>query len=519
MKKFMMWSMMMAGLLALAGCQEPNEGPVTPDEPEVPAVTEPEILLTSPEDGATFDLNEVEDIQFAWEELEDIKGYRVVLSATEDFANPEKVIATENPESLTAIEIDDMMKAWETPANTSSTIYWKVELSSRTKTAKCEPRKLVLERRIGTPDTPYEERIADQLVIKVACVYDSPVVRDGKRLHEVYHWRNPQKHTHEILDSLNKATHGAVKFEIVEEHWVEQCFTYYNATSTSAQKDYVTYEDFMACFDQGNYDGPGRFPETRCSFDYVGLMNHYGFGQKRDAGEIHEVWFCSHPATGCNESRMIGKGAFWCNSSGIGTNQGAPCEDLAIVMWYNYERGVECALESFGHRVESIMHRVYDQPVFQAHLYEHVKSKETAKAWEKYYAHQGLWKKFEPGYAQVGLVHFPPNGTYDYDFANHTSINSYADEWFGYPYLSGDPRNARRMNVKEWSWGNPAKAHVGWMMYFLGHLPHFKGLNTIDPNDLHLNNWWHYVVNYNEALEKEAELRALYEGGLYTMPY
>lgn len=511
----MIYSLMMAGLLALVGCQDgPAEEPQVPEEP---AVVEPEILLTTPENDAVFNLNEIESITFGWQELEDIKGYRVVFSDSDKFENVEKVIATENPEVVTALQLDEWMKAWGKPGNTSSEIYWKVEPSSRTKTAKCEPRTLKLERMTGSPDTPYEERIAEPLVIKVACIYDSPVLRDGKRLHQIYHWREPQSHAHQICDSLNKATHGAVKFEIVEEHWIEQCFTYYTRTSTSTQKDYVTYEDFMECFDAGNNDGPGR--NTSCAFDYVGLMNHYNLGQKRDAGEIHEVWFCSHPATCCNESRMIGKGAFWCNSSGIGTSQGAPCEDLAIVMWYNYERGIDCALESFGHRVESIMHRVYDQPVFQAHTWEHVKSLETAKSWEKYYAHQGLWKKFEPGYAQVGLVHFPPNGTYDYDFYNTTYINSYADEWFDYPYISCDHRNARSMNVREWSYNDSSKAHVGWMMYFLSHLPHFKGLNTVDKNDLHLNNWWHYVVNYNEALREEAKLRAQYEAGEYTMPY
>ena len=514
MKKYMMWNTLLAALLALVGCQEPAPEP----EPE-PEVTEPEILLTSPAADAVFDLNAIDEIAFEWQELEEFKGYRVVFSDSENFENVEKVVATENPEVVSAVQIDDWMKAWGKPANTSSEIYWKVEPSSRNKTAKCEARKLKLERRTGTPDTPYEDRIADQITIKVACVYESPVLRDGKRLHQMYYWRNPQTHAHEICDSLNKATHGAVKFEIVEEHWIEQSYTYYNKTSTSTKKDYVTYEDFLACFDAGNYDGPSRYPETRCSFDYVGLMNHYNFGQKRDAGEIHEVWYCSHPATCCNESRMIGEGAFWCNSNGIGTSQGAPCKDLAIVMWYNYERGVECALESFGHRVESIMHEVYDQPVFQAHTWEHVKSIESSKAWEKYYAHQGLWKKFEPGYAQVGLVHFPPNGTYDYDFNNGNQIKSYADEWFDYPYLALDKRNAREMNVKEWAYGTYNRGHIGWMMYFLGHLPHFKGLNTVDKNDLHLNNWWYYVVNYNEALAKEAELRAQYEAGNYEMPY
>ena len=94
---------------------------------------------------------------------------------------------------------------------------------------------------------------------------------------------------------------------------------------------------------------------------------------------------------------------------------------------------------------------------------------------------------------------------------------TYADEWMNYPNMKFKPENARPVTNAEWK--HEGGDQWGYMMWYFSHLPHFKGLNTIDPNDLHLNNWWHYVVNYNEALEKEAELRALYEGGLYTMPY
>ena len=63
---------MMAGLLALVGCQDgPAEEPQVPEEP---AVVEPEILLTTPENDAVFNLNEIESIAFGWQELEDIKG-------------------------------------------------------------------------------------------------------------------------------------------------------------------------------------------------------------------------------------------------------------------------------------------------------------------------------------------------------------------------------------------------------------------------------------------------------------
>ena len=42
------------------------------------------------------------------------------------------------------------------------------------------------------------------------------------------------------------------------------------------------------------------------------------------------------------------------------------------------------------------------------------------------------------------------------------------------------------------------------MIWYLGHMPHFKGLNM---EDGHLNNWWYDVVDIKGALEYEAQLR------------
>jgi hypothetical protein len=44
------------------------------------------------------------------------------------------------------------------------------------------------------------------------------------------------------------------------------------------------------------------------------------------------------------------------------------------------------------------------------------------------------------------------------------------------------------------------------MKWYFSHLPHFKGINP-DPNDLHLNNWWYYVVDYNAARRYVRELQ------------
>ena len=45
------------------------------------------------------------------------------------------------------------------------------------------------------------------------------------------------------------------------------------------------------------------------------------------------------------------------------------------------------------------------------------------------------------------------------------------------------------------------------MKWFYKHVPHFKGINTLDGNDLHLNNWWYYLFDYYGAVEYEKRLQ------------
>lgn len=105
------------------------------------------------------------------------------------------------------------------------------------------------------------------------------------------------------------------------------------------------------------------------------------------------------------------------------------------------------------------------------------------------------YDKYEKGKAQVGNVHFPPNGIKDYDFGNETYIRSYINEWLNYPYV----REKESKSINRTEWGNPEGSwQLGWIKYYFSHLPHYKGIN---PNDGKLNNWWHYVVNYNEAVK------------------
>ncbi len=170
-------------------------------------------------------------------------------------------------------------------------------------------------------------------------------------------------------------------------------------------------------------------------------------------------------------------------------------------MFCNYERTTDLALHSYGHRFESIMKQVYGS--WRNRSGNNLPAREAdLNNWERYASHSLEYEKYESGYSHVGCTHFPPNGQYDYDYSNLGKyVYTYADIWYDYPKMVQSKSKARRVNSSEWN-----SNQQGWMMYFFSHMPHFKGINE-DENDLHLNNWWYYVVDYNAAKKYERELQ------------
>jgi hypothetical protein len=103
-----------------------------------------------------------------------------------------------------------------------------------------------------------------------------------------------------------------------------------------------------------------------------------------------------------------------------------------------------------------------------------------------------------PGQAHVGNIHFPPNGTSGYDYGNTRMVKSRAENWFRYPYLFDQTSD---VNVSTWyySAGDPLAEgldHLGYLRWWYNHLPRYVGVT-----DGVLNNWWHYVVDYEGAVE------------------
>lgn len=325
---------------------------------------------------------------------------------------------------------------------------------------------------------------AAPITVKVAVVMQDPKIPSmgNKRLHELFktpgytfEWHDPWKLAEQYRDSLNAISHGVVHYEIVKVYDENIFFTRLKNSS-----ELLTLDKLLTLLAE---PGWASFKKEGTQFDYNAFIEHYGFCEMRDRKEINEVWLWSFPYAGGYESTFAGENAFWLNSDPV---QHTSCKDLLIVMGLNYEREMSMALESYGHRVESIMRKVYGRWDNKA---------TDPNNWEKY----TTIDKNSPGKAEVGNIHFPPNGQSDYNWINTTPVPTYADVWYNYPHMDLKGKSPRMVDCKEWQC-----SHVGYMSWWFRHLPHFEGINE---EDGHLNNWWYYAVDYNAAMQKEKQLK------------
>jgi len=209
---------------------------------------------------------------------------------------------------------------------------------------------------------------------------------------------------------------------------------------------------------------------TISTVDYVYEIETYGFCDKLNTGLIDEAWVFGGPWLGYYESRLTGPGAFWYNSPPL---SGTSCSKLLPMMGFNYERGFPEMLESYGHRVESVMRQVYGSwtPV-------------ETHAWNRF----TLLDRDVPGRGGVGNAHNAVNaspGT-DYNRTDTRFVSSNTDDWYNYPNMTGKRRD---MNCTEWS----CDGYL-YLKWWYDHMPRVGGTT-----DGILNNWWRYIVDYNNT--------------------
>jgi hypothetical protein len=290
---------------------------------------------------------------------------------------------------------------------------------------------------------------------RVCLITFDPPLPNGSRLVEHMGWNDPDRLVEELISDLREVSHGYANYEITER---------LRTGEFPPKEDGFRYtaEGYLAAWQarRGFHQ-----PDT---LDYRRLSVDYDLNGKVERGEIDEVWLMGFPYAGFYESRMLGPGSFWCNAPPL---EVAGLSRRYVVMGFNFERGVGEALESYGHRAESIMARVYRRMSGEKNL------------WERFIRHQ----KTHPGRAEVGNVHYAPNSRHDYDWGNPAPVPVRAHTWVSYPALSGQPQRA---SAQEWGGGDMRAHHRWWFQ----HMPHFEG-----ETDAIANNWWLYIVDPNQV--------------------
>ena len=316
----------------------------------------------------------------------------------------------------------------------------------------------------STPLQPVEEVNSSApdgpVTRKVSLIIYNPVLltQRGRRLTEVLGWNDPDRLTAALIDDLRTVSHGYVQYQIAERILVD-------AFPDKADGFAYTGEEYLHCIRNGSgFHQPD-------DVDYYRILADFDLPEKVKNGSIDEVWTVGFPYAGFYESRMAGPKAFWCNAPAL---DGTPESGRRyVIMAFNYQRGVGEMLESYSHRVESIMEQVYRK----------LPPTDNRNYWKRYIRHE----KTNPGKSEVGTVHFAPNSVTDYDWGNSNPVLSGCQNWPNFPDLSGAPLT---VNCAEWGNGE-IRAHHRW---WLDHLPHVSGSSA----GIHLN-WWEYIADPNRV--------------------
>ncbi|MEE9217183.1 MAG: hypothetical protein V3U32_07070 [Anaerolineales bacterium] len=279
----------------------------------------------------------------------------------------------------------------------------------------------------------------------------------GISLSDLFGWNDPDQLVEDFVTDMREASYGIAQFEVVER---------------------IVIDEFPIKADGFRYEADqfAQIWRRRSGFhaldlaDYSALLSQFNIIEKVTSGEIDEAWLMAFPYAGYYESTMGGPGAFWCNSPPLLKTERT--QRRFVLMGFNYERGVGEMMESFGHRAESILSKVYEGRAADDNL------------WERF----TRYDRQHPGASEVGNMHFAPNSQRDYDWGSRRPVVSACDDWYDFPHLSGERRT---VNSDEWGGGDIRLHHAWWYR----HLPHVEG----DTKGV-LNNWWEYILDPDRVL-------------------
>jgi len=324
--------------------------------------------------------------------------------------------------------------------------------------------------RVVPPDNTIEPvRIVTARVLLV--IYD-PVMDpvSGVKLSQLMQWQPPDDLANAYIHDILETSGGLARYQIVQRVELDE----FPAKTDGYRYNPQTYLDVLKGVQ------PPHKPEGA---DYQAILTGLKVLPRIAMREIDEVWFFAFPQAGFYESSMGGAGAFWCNSQPMKWTSGYTRRFIA--MGFSYERGVGEMLESFGHRSESLVSKVFNCQDFVAWAYRPDRVPASVGPTLNLFQQLISFDQIAPGKAGIGTIHYAPNSDQDYDWNNPRDVPSNCYDWYNFPKLQ---KEFRQVNADEWGDGD-IRAHHKW---WLKHLPKAAGRTSGVAN-----NWWQYMMDQN----------------------
>jgi hypothetical protein len=304
---------------------------------------------------------------------------------------------------------------------------------------------------------------------KIIVLNYDPILRQhgGVRLQKFMKWNDPRPMTTNLIRYIRESSGGYANFRIVD--WIDV-----DAFPVKRDEFRYTEQSFLEMWRDK------KKAHRSDSVSYAAIFKEHNLVERIRRDDVSEIWIWGAPYFGTDEYAMKipGDQVFYATDNPwfYRPYDIPDCGRTVWVMGFNYEVGEDNALHSFGHRCEGILSLTVGRGVWDG------KAGET-NAWSRFTRQTD---KF-PEDGQVGNVHGGPNAKSGYDYGQTNIVMSGADDWLNYPNLTG-----AKKPVNCDTWGRPY--HLNFQKWWLAHLPKTAGVSQG-----FYNNWWHYIVDYDEA--------------------
>jgi hypothetical protein len=279
------------------------------------------------------------------------------------------------------------------------------------------------------------------------------------------------------------------------------------------------------------------------NLDYAALHTqefaaHYGYPDPRKKGRfltlgelvangaIHELWLVARQGEfgspfECIEQKPVYDAKFARVSGehrqcGNGGDDHEPFEGRSLrINYINYDRGIGCAMENFGHSFECMAHADVI-PYFKKYFHEFADF-DLDKRWglpvDSLYAadaggkdkaeypdphtlvvhHAGKELRVENFVANAGNVHFPPNGRHDYDLDNPAPVLSTIEHWRRFDGAGGKDKTIEFTPARFAKYNELASDCMGpWLVYWRQNVPGLDN-KSLDDEKKPMKNWWPFL--------------------------